>query len=100
MSFVAEAWAWEQQPGDAGTKMLLLALARYADHSDACWPTHAQLTEDTGATAAEVAAGLDRLEAAGLIRRESRGVGKSARIILQTELAIAMARQAPERVAG
>jgi hypothetical protein len=50
MSWQATTWAMSQKVGNAGRKLLLLALANYADENGVCWPSQGRLTLDTEAS--------------------------------------------------
>jgi len=48
MSWQAVDWAMRQTTGNAGRKLLLMALASYANKDDGiCWPSQATLARDT-----------------------------------------------------
>lgn len=53
-------------------KLLLLALANYADAELRCWPSHSTLAEDTGLSQRTILTAFKRLEAAGIITRTLR----------------------------
>jgi hypothetical protein len=91
MSMVATEWAWDRTTGEAETKLLLLALARQAGCYDDCRPSLEVLAADLAMSLDEVRSGLDKLEAADLIRREDGG--GLDRIILQTEFSRCVARR-------
>lgn len=74
MSFSAEQWAWTKYTGDAPSKLLLIALGRCAGPDAECWPSLDSLADETALSHDELKAGLDKLEASGLIRRQRRGV--------------------------
>jgi hypothetical protein len=50
MSWQATTWAMNQKVGNAGRKLLLLALANYADENGVCWPSQGRLSLDTEAS--------------------------------------------------
>ncbi len=80
MSFDALAWAAKQKPGNLAAKMVLLALANYANEAGEAYPSTAAIAEfgDMNHKTATVA--LDRLEAMGLISDTGRKQGKSGQI--------------------
>ena len=47
MSWKATAWAIRQTTGSSGRKVLLLALANYADEHGVCWPSQETLARNT-----------------------------------------------------
>lgn len=53
-------------------KLLLLALANYADDAMKCWPSHKTLASDTGLTQRTILTTFKRLEAANLLVRTPR----------------------------
>lgn len=69
MSVRAMAWAWEQ-PLPTGQKILLLALADFADEAGTCFPGQARLAAMTGQHEVTVRRNLTALEEAGLIQRQ------------------------------
>lgn len=80
MSFDALAWAAKQKPGNLAAKMVLLALANYADEHGCAYPSTAAIAEfgDMNHKTATVA--LDRLEALGLIIDSGKRAGRSGQI--------------------
>lgn len=56
----------------ASEKLLLIALANYADQSLRCWPSQTRLAEDTGLTDRTIRRVMLALEARGTITRETR----------------------------
>jgi DNA-binding transcriptional MocR family regulator len=70
MSWQAIAWAIRQTTGAARRKLLLLALANYADKNGVCWPSQETLARDTEQSVDTVQRQLDVLEELNLIRRE------------------------------
>lgn len=59
------AWAADVRPAD---KLVLLALARYANKAGQCWPSQAALAAETGLTERHVRRCLDRLKKARRLR--------------------------------
>jgi hypothetical protein len=70
MSWKATAWALGQTTGAAGRKLLLLALANYADENGVCWPAQETLARDTEQSVDTVQRQLDVLEQLKLLTRE------------------------------
>jgi hypothetical protein len=73
MSVQALTWAFAIEVGQSTRKLILIALADYADDEHRCWPSQAKLAARAECSVDTVQRHLDTLEAAGLIRRESRG---------------------------
>jgi hypothetical protein len=70
MSWQAIDWAIRQTTGKAGRKLLLLALASYADKDGICWPSQETLARDTEQSVDTVQRELPMLEKRKLLRRE------------------------------
>jgi DNA-binding transcriptional MocR family regulator len=70
MSWQATAWAIRQTTGAARRKILLLALANYADKNGVCWPSQETLARDTEQSVDTVQRQLDVLEKLKYIQRE------------------------------
>jgi hypothetical protein len=70
MSWRATAWAIGQTTGKAGRKLLLLALANYADEDGICWPSQATLARDTEQSVDTVQRQIVALEELTLLKRE------------------------------
>ena len=70
MSWQATAWAMRQPTGAARRKLLLLALANYADKDGICWPSQVTLARDTEQSVDTVQRQLDALEELTLLKRE------------------------------
>jgi hypothetical protein len=68
MSWQAVDWVIRQTTGKAGRKLLLLALANYADENGICWPSQARLARDTEQSVDTVQ--RDALEELTLLKRE------------------------------
>lgn len=69
MSWQATAWAMRQTAGAARRKLLLLALATYADPNGVCWPSQETLARDTEQSVDSVQRQLDVLEELKLLSR-------------------------------
>jgi DNA-binding transcriptional MocR family regulator len=69
MSWKATAWALRQTTGSARRKLLLLALANYADETGVCWPSQETLARDTEQSVDTVQRQLDVLEKLKLLER-------------------------------
>ena len=70
MSWQATAWAIRQTTGAARRKLLLLALATYADRIGVCWPSQETLARDTEQSVDTVQRQLEVLEKLKLVERE------------------------------
>jgi DNA-binding transcriptional MocR family regulator len=70
MSWQAIAWSIRQTTGSARRKLLLLALANYADESGVCWPSQETLARDTEQSLDTVQRQLAALEKLKLLARE------------------------------
>lgn len=90
MSWQATAWSIRQTTGAAGRKVLLLALANYADEKGVCWPSQATLARDTEQSVDTVQRQLKKLQDLRMIDRERlpkrRGQwqGYRYRLLIQT----------------
>ncbi|UYO49664.1 helix-turn-helix domain-containing protein [Rhodopseudomonas palustris] len=71
MSWQATAWAAKQRTGSPACKLILLALANYADANGAAWPSQETLAADTEQSVDSVQRRLKQLVKLGLIRAES-----------------------------
>jgi DNA-binding MarR family transcriptional regulator len=72
MSVQAITSAFAVQGVSPSEKLLLLALANYADADGECWPSQTTLTFDTGLSERTIRTALASLESAGLLSRERR----------------------------
>lgn len=72
MSVQAIALSLKVQGLKPSEKLLLLALANYADDAMKCWPSHKTLAADTGLSQRTILTTFKRLEAAGLLVRAAR----------------------------
>ena len=72
MSFDATAWAAKQTTGKTGAKVVLLALANYADKRGYCFPSQKLLSQFTELSVRSIRRCLDHLENQKLITREPR----------------------------
>lgn len=70
MSVQAITAAFAVQGVSPSEKLLLLALANYADSDFECWPSQKTLTFDTGLSERTIRTAMGSLEGAGLISRE------------------------------
>ena len=71
MSIWATDWAW-RQGSSTGEKLILLALAAFADKDGVCYPGQAKLAAMSGMTSRTVRTHLATLEAREVIKRTSR----------------------------
>lgn len=72
MSVQAIAWAFEQYVPQPGAKLVLLALANFANEQGLCWPSQATIAELTSQGVRTVRGHLATLEEMGLIARQAR----------------------------
>ncbi|MFN4159387.1 MAG: helix-turn-helix domain-containing protein [Gemmobacter sp.] len=79
MSHAATIWAIQRKGMKAATKLLFLHLADRHNPDYGCFPSVARLAADCELSPASVKAHLNKLEAAGLIRREARKDAKTGR---------------------
>ena len=70
MSWRATAWAVKQVTGSPATKVILLALANYADPNGVCWPTQEGLALDTEQSTDTIQRRMKCLIELGLVRQE------------------------------
>jgi hypothetical protein len=70
MSWQATAWAIRQPTGAARRKLLLLALANYADKDGICWPSQVTLARVTEQSVDTVQRQLDVLVVLKILQRE------------------------------
>jgi hypothetical protein len=70
MSWQATTWAMNQKVGNSGRKLLLLAIANYADENGVCWPSQGRLARDTEASLDTVQRQTKKLVADYLLRIE------------------------------
>ena len=67
MSWQATAWALHRQVGHSGRKLLLLAIANYADERGFCWPSQETLSKQAEMSLDTVQRQTKKLIAQGLI---------------------------------
>lgn len=72
MSWQATAWVSNVEAGGPSGKLLLYALANYADENGRCWPSDARLMADTEMAERTIRDWKRKLEDAGLITVERR----------------------------
>lgn len=70
MSWQATSWALNQKVGNPARKLLLLAIAEYADEYGVCWPSQSRLARHTEASLDTVQRQTKKLVADGLLRVE------------------------------
>lgn len=71
MSAEALTWAWKIDLSSS-QKIIVLALANYADQEASCYPGHDRLSQMTGMSSRSVGRNLRELEAMGVFSRERR----------------------------
>lgn len=74
MSVEAITWASKQTAGSPGAKLVLIALANYANDRHECWPSQNTLAQWTEQSDRTIRTHLATLESMGLISRQSREV--------------------------
>src|SRR5690606_24694259 len=72
MSVQAIAWAFEQYVPQPGAKLVLLALANFANEHGVCWPSQETISELTSQGVRTVRRHLATLEEMGMIARQAR----------------------------
>lgn len=72
MSVYASGWAWAQNVGSPVGKLVLIALADYADDDGLCWPGFAHVAEKAECSELTVKRQVKALEDAGLLVRTRR----------------------------
>lgn len=79
------AAVWDHVEADPTMKLLLLALADFADSSGTCWPSYPTLSGRVGVSERQVRRLVLRAEALGYLTRQrgGRGPGNSTRYTLQ-----------------
>lgn len=87
MSVWATVWAWEQELESPGQKLVLLALAQFADEFAKAFPSQQTVSEMTLQGERSVRRHLQQLELAGLIQREPRWRKDGTRTSDQFQLA-------------
>ncbi|EKF17079.1 helix-turn-helix domain-containing protein [Nitratireductor pacificus] len=95
MSWQATAWVSKIEAGGASGKLLLYALANYADENGRCWPSDARLMSDTELSERAIRDWKRKLEEAGLIAVERRRGGGGT--FQADEIRLAMATETPAR---
>lgn len=71
MSYEHFKWAWEQDM-DASKKIILVALANFADEENSCFPGHERLSRMSGLSLSTVGRKIRELEDMGAFTRERR----------------------------
>lgn len=72
MSWAATAWAEKVKTGSPATKLVLLALANFADDEGYCFPSQKTLADITECGERSIRRYLDHLEEMGVLRRVRR----------------------------
>jgi hypothetical protein len=80
LSFDALAWAAKQRPGNLAAKMVLLALANYANEDGDAYPSTAAIAEFGDMNHKTATAAIDRLQELGLILDTGERRGRSKQI--------------------
>lgn len=72
MSWEATGWAWKVKGLGASERLILLALANFANRNHECWPSVSSLIEDTGLSERTIRASTKALEERALITKRTR----------------------------
>ena len=72
MSIKAVSWAIEVRVGDPTLKVLLIAIANYADENNRAWPSQKRLAYDTEVSERTIRRKMNELQDLGLISIEER----------------------------
>jgi hypothetical protein len=80
VSFDALAWAAKQRPGNLASKMVLLALANYANEAGEAYPSNAAIADFGDMNPKTAIAAIDRLEEMELIADTGKRCGRSGQI--------------------
>jgi DNA-binding transcriptional ArsR family regulator len=99
MSWQATSWALQQKVGQPARKLVLLALANYADEHGICWPSQGRLAEDVEMSLDTIQRHTKKLIAAGLltVTRPPKRRGQWQTFVYQ--LAIPQAAARPQNAA-
>ena len=81
MSVHALSWAFKQKTNTPTTKLVLVALANYADEQNSCFPSHQHLSTRCEISERQVRRCIDDLCGLGLVTKKSRA-GTSNRYFL------------------
>lgn len=102
MSWQATAWVSTVEAGGPSGKLLLYALANYADENGRCWPSDARLMADTEMAERTIRDWKRKLEEAGLVKVERRRTGGGTFQADEIRLAMApvTAKRPPANAAG
>lgn len=82
MSIAATHWAMQQRVGDAGRKLVLIAIAQLADARHRAYPGVRYLADITEQPEADVRTALEALVAAGLIGDTGDRNGRNRRTVV------------------
>lgn len=72
MSVQAITWALRIETGSSTHKLVLIALANYANQDGQCWHSQSTIAKDTELSRASIGRSLDFLEKEGVLTRERR----------------------------
>lgn len=72
-------WAWKQKTADSPSKMVLVALASFADNAGGCYPSHKRLASMSGLSLKTIKRKIALLEEQGLITTDERWRGDGTR---------------------
>lgn len=82
MSIEAVTWALQQTLPDAGTKLVLVAIANLADKQHRCFPGRAHLADASCQTEQKVAEDVRALRAAKLLADTGMRGGRTGRAVI------------------
>lgn len=102
MSVQAIAWVAKQECGGPSGKVLLYALANYADEHGRCWPSQKRLAEDTELSDRSIRTWIGKLAEMGLlcVEKEARGRSHPAVIVLNLAAAERRKQLPPENISA
>jgi hypothetical protein len=79
MSIHAVSWALNLKVGSPTLKLVLIAVANYADENGCCWPSQERIAKDTELTDRAVREALKKLQSLGFIERSDRRINGAKR---------------------
>ncbi|WP_375308392.1 helix-turn-helix domain-containing protein [Bradyrhizobium sp. A11] len=97
MSWQATAWALQQRVGQPARKLVLLALANYADEHGICWPSQERLAEDVEMSLDTIQRHTKKLREAGLltVTRPPKRRGQWQTFVYQLAITVQTTRPQP-----
>lgn len=82
MSIQAVSWALAQDIAISSAKFVLVCLANYSDLRGVCYPSQAQLCDDTGQDRKTVQLNVSRLVKTGLLRDTGHRIGATRSVVV------------------